>query len=138
MEIALVLGLLVLAIVLFATEKLSVDVITLLLLSALVLTGVLTPTEAFAGFSSDIIVILGSIFVIGGALRETGVLDVAGRVVFKLAGGSSRRLLVVGGVARRARISASKLLIPLAYASGVVHESIGQRQRLGKQQSVIT
>lgn len=71
MEIALVLGLLVLAIVLFASEKLSVDVITLLLLSTLVLTDVLSPAEAFAGFSSEIIVILGSIFVIGGALRET-------------------------------------------------------------------
>ena len=95
MEIALVLGLLFVAIVLFATEKLSVDVITLLLVSALVLTGVLSPAEAFAGFSSDIIVILGSIFVIGGALRETGVLDLAGRAVFKLAGGSSSRLLVL-------------------------------------------
>ena len=49
MEIALVLGLLFVAIVLFATEQLSVDVITLLLVSALVLTGVLSPAEAFAG-----------------------------------------------------------------------------------------
>jgi len=142
MEIALVLGLLVLAIVLFALEKLSVDVITLLLLSALVLTGVLSPAEAFAGFSSDILIILGSIFVIGGALRETGVLDVVGRVVFRLAGGSPRRLLVLlmgaastlsafmnnttvtamllpaaSGVARRALVSPSKLLMPLAFAS---------------------
>jgi len=142
MEIALVLGLLVVAIILFATEKLSVDVVTLLLLSTLVLTGVLSPREAFAGFSSEIIIILASIFVIGGALRETGVLDVAGQVVFKLAGGSSRRLLVllmgaasalsafmnnttvtamllpaVSGVARRAGISPSKLLMPLAFAS---------------------
>ncbi len=136
------LGLLVLAITLFATEKLSVDVITLLLLSTLVLTGILSPGEAFAGFSSDIIIILASIFVIGGALRETGVLDVAGQAVFKLAGGSSRRLLVllmsaasglsafmnnttvtamllpaVSGVARRAGVSPSKLLMPLAFAS---------------------
>jgi len=142
MEIALVLSLLVLAIVLFASEKLSVDVITLLLISALVLTGLLTPAEAFAGFSSDIIIILGSIFVIGGALRETGVLDFAGGWVFKLAGGSAHRLLVllmsaasalsafmnnttvtamllpaVSGVARRAKVSPSKLLMPLAYAS---------------------
>jgi di/tricarboxylate transporter len=142
MEIALVLGLLVLAIVLFATEKLSVDIITLVLLCTLVLTGVLSPTEAFAGFSSEIIIILGSIFVIGGALRETGVLDVAGQAVFKLAGRSYRRLLVllmgaasglsafmnnttvaamllpaVSGVARRAKVSPSKLLMPLAFAS---------------------
>ena len=91
MQIALVLGLLGVAIVLFATVKLSVDVITLLLISALVLTGLLTPAEAFAGFSSDITIILGSIFVIGGALRETGVLDLAGGWVFKLAGGSAHR-----------------------------------------------
>ena len=142
MEIALVLGLLVVAIILFATEKLTVDVITLLLLSALVVSGVLSPAEAFAGFSSDIIIILGSIFVIGGALRETGVLDAAGRVVFNLAGGGESRLLVllmsaasalsafmnnttvtamllpaVSGVARRAKVSPSKLLMPLAYAS---------------------
>jgi len=142
MEIALVLSLLVVAIVLFASEKLSVDVITLLLLSALVLTGLLTPAEAFAGFSSDIIIILGSIFVIGGALRETGMLDVAGGWVFKLADGHARRLLVllmsaasalsafmnnttvtamllpaVSGGAHRAKISPSKLLMPLAYAS---------------------
>lgn len=142
MEIALVLSLLVLAIILFATEKLSVDVITLLLLSTLVLTGVLSPAEAFAGFSSEIIIILGSIFVIGGALRETGVLDVAGQIVFQFAGGGARRLLMllmgaasalsafmnnttvtamllpaVSGVARRAAISPSKLLLPLAFAS---------------------
>ncbi len=142
MEITLVLGLLVLAIVLFAMEKFSVDVITLLLISTLVLTRVLTPAEAFAGFSSEIIIILGSIFVIGGALRETGVIDVAGRVVFHLAGGSPHRLLVLlmgaasalsafmnnttvtamllpaaSGVARRARVNPSKLLMPLAFAS---------------------
>ncbi|HEY5769087.1 MAG TPA: SLC13 family permease [Terrimicrobium sp.] len=142
MEIILVLSLLVLAIILLATEMLSIEVITLLLLSTLVLTGVLSPSEAFAGFSSEIIIILGSIFVISGGLRETGVLDVAGRMVFQLAGGRSRRLLVlimgaasalsafmnnttvtamllpaVSGVARRAQVSPSKLLMPLAYAS---------------------
>jgi len=67
--IAFVLGPLVVAIVLFATEKLSVDIITFLLLIALVMGGVLTPAEAFVGFSNDIIIILGAIFVISGALQ---------------------------------------------------------------------
>ena len=57
MEIAFVLCLLGVAVALFATERISVDVITLLLLAALTVTGILTPKEAFAGFSSDIIII---------------------------------------------------------------------------------
>jgi di/tricarboxylate transporter len=71
MQIIIVLRLLVLAIVLFASEKLPVDVTTLLLLVGLVASGVLTPSEAFDGFSSDVIIILGSIFIISGALQGT-------------------------------------------------------------------
>jgi di/tricarboxylate transporter len=142
MQIALVLGLLALAVVLFATERLAIEVVTLLLLLALIAAGILTPREAFAGFSDEIIVILGSIFVVGGALQATGVVD---RVALRLHGlaarGHNRLLLAlmaaVGGVsafmnnttatavfvpptlglAHRARISPSKLLMPLAYAS---------------------
>jgi di/tricarboxylate transporter len=142
LPIAFVLLLLVVAVVLFATEKLSVDVITFLLLIALVSSGVLTPAQAFEGFSSEIIIILGSIFVISGALQETGVLDLFGARLMKLAGTGPNRLLFsimsaaasvsafmnnttvtamlqppVIGIARRAKISASKLLMPLAFAS---------------------
>ncbi|MEO7725237.1 MAG: SLC13 family permease [Chthoniobacterales bacterium] len=140
--IAIVLGLLLIAIVIFASEKVSVDIVTLGLLIVLVLCRILTPSEAFEGFSSDIIIILGSIFVISAALQETGVLEVIGARLLQLAGASSNRLLfllmtVVAGVsafmnnttvtamflpptmglAKKARISPSKLLIPLAYAS---------------------
>lgn len=142
LSIAFVLVLLLLAIALFATERISVDIITFLLLIALVVSGILKPAEAFAGFSDDIIIILGSIFVIGGALQETGVLDVLGARVLKLAGKSPNRLLLlltgstaavsgfmnnttvtamflppVVALARRAKIAASKLLMPLAFAS---------------------
>lgn len=142
MEIAIVLGLLALAIVAFALEWMSVDILTLLLLLGLVLSGILTPDQAFQGFSSDIIIILGSIFVISGALQQTGVVDVIGAKLMRFAGTSENRLLfflmtVVGGisafmnnttatalfvapvigVARKLKVSPSKLLIPLAYAS---------------------
>ncbi len=142
MQIVIVLGLLVLAIVLFATERISVDIITLMLLIGLVLSGVLTVEEAFAGFSSDIIVILASIFVLSGALQQTGVMDVVGVQLYRFAAGSKNRLLTslmvaVGGIsafmnnttatavfipptlslAHQAKISPSKLLMPLAYAS---------------------
>lgn len=142
MDIAIVLGLLIAAIVLFAMEKISVDIITLLLLIVLVLAGILKPEEAFAGFSNDIIIILASIFVISGALQQTGVMDAIGRRLHKIASGNSNRLLLaimsvvsfvsafmnnttvtaifvppVMGVAKQSRISASKLLMPLAFAS---------------------
>jgi di/tricarboxylate transporter len=75
MGIAIVLGLLVLAIILFATEVASVDVVTVFILAILCLTKVLTPKEAFDGFSSDFIIILASIFIMVGALQKTGVID---------------------------------------------------------------
>jgi di/tricarboxylate transporter len=140
--IAFVLLLLVIAIALFATERISVDIITFLLLIALVVGGVLAPKEAFEGFSNDIIIILGAIFVISGALQETGVLDLLGARILKLAGTNPNRLLLLLmsstagvsafmnnttvtamflpptiGVARRANLSASRLLMPLAFAS---------------------
>lgn len=142
LSIAFVLLLLVLAIVLFASEKLSVDIVTFLLLIALVVSGILTAEEAFAGFSNDIIIILGAIFVISGALQETGVLDLLGNRLLRVA--STRvgklQLLIMSassavsafmnnttvtamlqppviGVAKRAGLSPSKLLMPLAFAS---------------------
>lgn len=142
LSIGFVLALLVLAIVLFASERISVDIITFLLLIALVVSGVLVPSEAFEGFSNDIIIILGAIFVISGALQETGVLDLLGARILKLAGTSQNNLLLLlmsatagvsafmnnttvtamflpptVGVARRAKMSASQLLMPLAFAS---------------------
>jgi len=141
-EIALVLGLLIIAITLFATEKLPVDVVTLLLLIVLTLTRILTPAEAFEGFSSDFIIILASIFVISGALQETGMLDRLGSQLTRLGDTSPTRLtiyimvftsvisafmnnttvtaLLVGpliGMTRKMDLSASKILMPVAFAS---------------------
>ncbi|HEY5792794.1 MAG TPA: SLC13 family permease, partial [Chthoniobacterales bacterium] len=142
MTIAFVLSLLVIAMILFATEKLSVDLITFLMLLALLFTGILTPQEAFAGFGSDIILILGSVFVISGAMRETGVVDWVGDALSRFAKGGKNPFLTlmmgsvsglsafmnnttvtalmltpVIGMARRRKISASKLLMPMAFAS---------------------
>jgi di/tricarboxylate transporter len=142
MDAALVIGLLFVAIILFATEKISVDLVTLGLLCSLVLTGILTPAEAFEGFGQDVIVMLGSIFVIGAAFRETGVLDTVGHVLARTSGGRPRRIVAgmmstVGGIsafmnnttvtamflgpviglARRLGIPPSRLLMPLAFSS---------------------
>ena len=70
MEIIIVLTLLVIAIILFATEKISVDIVKLIMLIVLTATRIITPQEAYAGFSSDFIVILASIFVLTAALKR--------------------------------------------------------------------
>ena len=141
-QIGVVLALLALAVALFALESMPVDIITLLLLLVLISTGILTAREAFAGFSSDIIIMLASIFVLSGALQETGVLDVVAARLLKVAAGSESRLLlvlttVISGfsafmnntvvtamfvgpvmsLAQKAKVSPSKILMPLAYAS---------------------
>ncbi len=142
MEIAIVLGLLVLAIILFSFEKLGVDIVTLALLVVLIASGILSPAEAFSGFGSDFIVLLASIFIISAALQETGILDLIGSKLLKLARLQPLFLIAyvmvavgftsafmnnttvtaifvapVIAVARKLKISASKLLMPLAYAS---------------------
>jgi len=142
MLIAYIIVLLVGAIILFSLEKLSVDVITLILLIGLIVPGILTPQEAFAGFSNDIIIILGSIFVISVALKDAGVLDWVGSVLLRFSHVSSRRFLLammgvvggtsafmnnttvtalftplVAGIGRKGGVNPSKLLMPVAFAS---------------------
>ncbi|MCB1227123.1 MAG: anion permease [Verrucomicrobiales bacterium] len=142
MEAWIVIGLLVAAVAMFASEKLPVDVVTLLLLCALILTGILDPTEAFAGFASGIVVMLASIFVIGAAMRDSGVLDAISRGLSRTFGHSEGWLtgVMMAGVsllsafmnnttvtamfvgpmvklARQMKISPSRLLMPLAFAS---------------------
>ncbi|NEM97112.1 SLC13 family permease [Pontibacter burrus] len=142
MEIALVLSLLVIAIVMFATEKVSIEIVTLLILIVLASVRIISPEEAFAGFSSDFIIIIASIFIISAALEETGILDFAVVRMAELAKKSKSLLLfvvmfttgIVSGfmnnttvtamfitpvvsLTKRINISASKLLMPLAYAA---------------------
>ncbi len=142
MEIAIVLGLLLLAILLFSWEKIGVDVVTLILLVSLISFGILSPAEAFAGFGSDFIVLLGSIFVLSAALQQTGILDLVGSRLLKMARRNPAFLITyimgavgstsafmnnttvtaifiapVMAVARRMKINPSKLLMPVAYAS---------------------
>ncbi|GGK79916.1 SLC13 family permease [Rufibacter glacialis] len=142
MEIALVLFLLLAAVALFASEKLSVDVVTLILLIILTSFQIISPEEAFAGFSSDFIIILASIFVLSAALEDTGILDFLVNWLMRHVGHRPTALLFfimlfpglvsafmnnttvtalfvtpIVGVAKKMRTSSSKYLMPLAYAS---------------------
>ena len=138
----IVIGLLIAAVIAFSTEKISVDLVTLGMLCVLVICGILKAEQAFAGFGDRVIILLAAIFVIGAALRETGVLDMMGGVLAQTFGTQPKRLMgfmmaVVGGVsafmnnttvtavfvgpvmglARKVRIPPSRLLMPLAFAS---------------------
>lgn len=141
-EIGIVLFLLVAAIVLFAIEVFSVDIITIFILIILVVSGILNTGEAFAGFGSDFIIITASMFVISGAMKESGMLEMIGDRFVHFAKKKAYLLLLlvlivpglisgfmsnttvtalfiapVIAVARKMNMSPSKLLMPLAYAS---------------------
>lgn len=141
-EIGLLFVLVFGAVVLFATDWVEADVIALGLLIIMVLTGLVPTEQAFAGFGSDtVIMILGLLILTSGLLR-TGVMDIVGRYIVRHTGDSPRRLQsvvmgsasglsafmsntaatafflpIVFGIAKRASVSPSKLLLPLAFAS---------------------
>ncbi|MGD2116170.1 MAG: SLC13 family permease [Acidobacteriota bacterium] len=141
-EILTLLLLLACALVVFLFEWLPVDLVALLLVLALVLTGVLTPAEAFSGFADEVIVILASIFVLSGALVRTGVMEWLAGAIYRVAGRAESRVVAaiatatallsaffsntnvtavllpgVLGYSRERGVHAGRLLIPLAYAS---------------------
>lgn len=137
----LVLVLLAGLLVLFATEWLPVDVTALLLLSALMLGGLLTPEAALASFGDRTVITLAALFVLSRLLVHTGVIAWLGRRLAPArrgGPGNVRRLLagvagvstvtsntattavflpVLDAVARRAAIPPSRVLMPLAFAS---------------------
>ncbi|MCA9970348.1 MAG: SLC13 family permease, partial [Anaerolineales bacterium] len=138
----LVLGILAVAIGLFVTDRLRVDLVALLVLVTLILTGLLPAAAAFEGFASPAVVTVWAVFIISGAVSRSGVADMLARLMMRLAGRSPRRLLLVlmltagtmsafmnniGAVAillpavvsmgRQIKIPPSKLLMPLAFAA---------------------
>ena len=140
--ILFVFGLLAVAVVLFATEWVSFDVTALLILCALVLGGVLTVEEGFSGFSNEATLTISAMFVLAEGIRRTGALDRVGDGFCRLAErrphyGLAVMMLVVGvisafinntaaiaifipvalQVARSLEMSASKILMPLSFAS---------------------
>ncbi|HYE16746.1 MAG TPA: SLC13 family permease [Pyrinomonadaceae bacterium] len=141
-SIATVLVLLLVALILFATEKIPIDIVAILLVIGLVLTGTLDASQAFAGFGNDIVITIAGLFLLTGGLVKTGVVDLVGRRLHRIAGGNEFRLTtlimftaaacasvmknttttamfvpVVLGIAQRARVQPSKLLMPLAFGA---------------------
>lgn len=140
-DMAIVFVLLVLTFAAMVWEKLSVDLVALLAFSALLLTGILTPREAFVVFSNEAAITIACMFVLSAALEHTGVIDAIGRKLNSLGGRSDLALLaltlpvvalisafvnntpvvvvfmpIMISLASRRDIKPSKFLIPLSYA----------------------
>ncbi|MGW8250541.1 MAG: SLC13 family permease [Anaerolineales bacterium] len=141
-DLAITLVILAVAIILFLSERLSVDLVALLVLVALGLSRVLTPQEVFSGFSDTAVITIMAIFVLAHGLEVTGIADRMGSLVVRLAGKSEARLIAAlmgtaafmslfmnniavastllpatSTVARRSGVKIFRLLIPLAFGS---------------------
>ncbi len=140
LEIATVLIILAIALVLFVSEVLRMDLVALLVLCALAVTGVVTPNEAISGFSNAAVVTVWAMFILSEGLTRTGIADILGRQVLRIAGRREVPLIfwimvisgglsafmnnigvaalmlpVVIDIARRTEVPPSRLLMPLAY-----------------------
>ncbi|MBI3240870.1 MAG: SLC13 family permease [Chloroflexi bacterium] len=141
-QIAIVFVILLIATTLLITEKLRSDVIALLTLSALGLTGLVGPQDVFAGFSRPAVITILSIFIITAGLERTGATRAIGNRLLRLAGASEARLIplimvagaafslvmnniaagavllpAVVGITRQTDLKPSKLLMPLSFAT---------------------
>lgn len=135
---------LLVSVLLFISGKIRSDVVALSSLVSLILLGILSPEEALSGFSSNIIIMMIGLFVVGGAIFKTGLAKMISRKMMMLAGNSEIKLFllvmlvtsaigafvsntgtvalmlpVVVSLALSANISPSRLLMPLAFASSM-------------------
>lgn len=86
---------LVAAAVLFISEKIPVPLTAMLCLAVLVLTGIVTPADAIAGFSNSTVILLISMILVGGALFETGVTEKVAKAALKVAKTEKQMIMVV-------------------------------------------
>lgn len=128
----------------FAVGKVRSDVVALCSLILLMMLGILTPAEALAGFSNSVVIMMIGLFVVGGAIFQTGLAKMISGRMMKMAGGSELRLYlmvvivtafigafvsntgtvalmlpIVVSLAAKSRVNVSRLLMPLAFASSL-------------------
>lgn len=141
-DIAICLTILGVAILLFAWDRVPADVIALGVMLTVVATGLLPADKAFAGFSSDTVMMILGLLIMSAGLIQTGVVEITGRYVFDLAGRNPAIFLpvimvsvatvsafmsntaataffvpLVIGYAAKIGASPSRFLLPLAFAS---------------------
>jgi len=141
-DMLFVFGLLLVTIILFASDRVRLDITAVAAILVLMLSGLLTPVEALAGFGDPVVLLIAGLFVVGEGLFRTGVAFAVGDWLMRVAGTNETRLLVmlmlvvaglsafmsstgavaifipiVLGLAAKAGINPSRLLLPIAVAS---------------------
>ncbi len=141
-EILLVMGILVVVIAVLVTEIMPLEVLALLVLGVLAVTGLVSPVEALSGFSNPAVVTIWAVFILSGGLTRTGIANILGRYLLRVAGSGSSRMMILimvisGGlsafmnnvavaalmlpvvmdICRKTGHSPSLMLMPLAYGS---------------------
>ena len=94
-EILLVFLILITALVLFFTAWVRMDIVALLVLGTLAVSGLVSPQEALSGFSNPAVVTVWAMFILSAALYQTGIAKIIGRQVLKLSGKSEPQMIVV-------------------------------------------
>ena len=135
---------LLLSVFFFVNGKVRSDVVALCALIALLLCDILTPEEALSGFSNSVVIMMVGLFVVGGAIFQTGLAKIISSRILKLAGKSEMRLFIlvmlvtsaIGGfvsntgtvalllpivvsLAMSVDVNPSRFLMPLAFASSM-------------------
>ena len=135
---------LVLSAVFFMSGKVRSDLVALCALISLLIFQILTPEEALSGFSNSVVIMMVGLFVVGGAIFQTGLAKMISSKILKLAGKSELRLFllvmlvtsaigafvsntgtvalmlpIVVSLAVSAGMNPSRLLMPLAFASSM-------------------
>lgn len=138
------LAILLLSAIGFVHGKLRSDIVALIALVALLVFQILTPAEALSGFSNSVVIMMVGLFVVGGAIFQTGLAKMISSRLLKYAGNSELRLFllvmlvtsaigafvsntgtvalmlpIVVSMAASAKMNASRLLMPLAFASSM-------------------
>ncbi len=141
-QIAFVYLVLLASLVLFITEWLRVDLVALLVLGSLAITGLVTAEEAFSGFSNPAVITVWAMFIISEGLSKTGIAGHLGRQVMQVAGSGESRLIgfitilaavmsafmnnigvaalllpVAMDICRTTGISPSRVLMPMAFGT---------------------
>lgn len=137
-------GILVLSAIFFVNGKIRSDLVALCALVALLVCQILTPEEALSGFSNSVVIMMIGLFVVGGAIFQTGLAKMISSKILRLAGKSETRLFllvilvtsaigafvsntgtvalmlpIVVSLAASANVSPSRFLMPLAFASSM-------------------
>lgn len=135
---------LLVTVIMFVVGRLRADIVALCALSVLLLAGILTPEEALSGFSSKVVIMMIGLFVVGGAILQTGLAKAASQRIIRLSKGNDIKLFllvilttsfigafvsntgtvalmmpIVVSMAAQSNTSPGKLLMPLAFASSL-------------------